>query len=133
MSESLFAGSVFETSDAIEALKQLEVSSQSAMVQKRGRTRLSVEIAVVIQRGDASRRGEMRISAATSDVSTNGCKLLAPTPVLPGDIYWLSFADNEAGIGNVMARCIRCHMIREGAFEMGMTFFDEIDLSDLVD
>ncbi len=130
---SLMSGSVFESSDAIEALKQLEISSQSAVLQKRGKTRLSLEIDVSIQRGDASRRSEMTISACSSDLSTTGCKLLAPTPVLPGDIYWLTFAQNEAGIGHMMARCIRCHMVREGAFEIGMSFFDEVDLSDLLD
>lgn len=124
---------MFESSDAIESLKQLEISSQSAVLQKRGQTRLTIEIAVTIQRGDSSRRGELTVSASSSDVSNTGCRLLAPCPVLPGDIYWLSFAANPAGIGNVMARCVRCHMIREGAFEIGMSFFDEIDLSDFAD
>ncbi|MFK7818358.1 MAG: PilZ domain-containing protein [Planctomycetaceae bacterium] len=130
---SMFSGSVFESSDAIEALKQLEVSSRSAVMQKRGKSRLTIEINVTIQRGDSSRRSEFTISGSSSDISTNGCKLLAPTPVLPGDVYWLQFAKNEAGIGNVMARCVRCHMIREDAFEIGMTFFNEIDLSSFVD
>lgn len=123
---------MFESSDAIEALKQLEVSSRSAVLQKRSQTRLSIEIGVTIQRGDSSRRGEMTISASSSDISNTGCKLLAPFPVLPGDVYWLSFDANSAGIGSVMARCVRCHMIREDAFEIGLSFFDEIDLADLV-
>ncbi len=133
MSEnSLLTGNMFESSDAIEALKELEVSSQSAVMQKRTQSRVSIEIDVTIQPGDSSRRNELAISAATSDLSNTGCRLLSPGPVLPGDIYWLKFAANEAGIGSSMARCVRCHMIREGAFEIGMTFFNEIDLSDLV-
>lgn len=130
---SLLSGSMFESSDAIEALKQLEVSSQSAVVQKRSNSRVTLEIGVTIQRGDSSRRGELTLSASSSDLSTTGCRLLAPTPILPGDVYWLTFANNAAGISKVMARCIRCHMIREEAFEIGLSFFDEIDLSDLID
>ena len=53
---------MFESSDAIESLKQLEISSQSAVLQKRGQTRLTIEIAVTIQRGDSSRRGELTLS-----------------------------------------------------------------------
>lgn len=127
----LNSGSMFESSDAIEALKQLEISSQSAVVQKRAKSRVSLEIDVLIQRGDSSRRQELNVSASSSDLSTTGCKLLAPAPVLPGDIYWLTFGSNAAGLNNMMSRCIRCHMIREGAFEIGMSFFDEVDLSDL--
>lgn len=133
MSEnSLLAGNMFESSDAIEALKELEVSSQSAVMQKRTNSRVSIEIGVLIQPGDSSRRGERAISAATSDLSNTGCRLLSPSPILPGDIYWLKFEANDAGVGSAMARCVRCHMIREGAFEIGLTFFNEIDLTDLV-
>ena len=132
MSENRILPDMFESSDAIEALKELEVSSQAAVVQKRSKARVSIEIHVTIRRGDSSRRNELTIAAATSDLSTTGCRLLSPAPVLPGDIYWLEFAANKAGIGNRMARCVRCHMIREGAFEIGLTFFDEIDLSDLI-
>lgn len=104
---SLLSGSMFESSDAIEALKQLEVSSQSAVVQKRSNSRVTLEIGVTIQRGDSSRRGELTLSASSSDLSTTGCRLLAPTPILPGDVYWLTFANNAAGISKVMARRIR--------------------------
>lgn len=131
MTDTLLPDGMFESSDAIEALKELELSSRSAITHKRDRTRVSVEIDVSVQRGDSSRRHEMTISAATSDVSTNGCRLLSPGPVLPGDIYWLVFAENSAGVGSVMARCVRCHMVREGAFEIGMRFFEELDLSEL--
>ena len=132
MSENETLPGMFESSEAIEALKALEVSSQAAVVQKRTKARLSLEIHVTIRRGDSSRRAEPAIAAATSDLSTTGCRVLSPAPILPGDVYWLEFAANEAGVGNRMARCVRCHMIREGAFEIGMTFFDEIDLSDLI-
>lgn len=132
MGESETLPGMFESSEAIEALKELEISSQAAVVQKRSKARLSIEIHVTIRRGDSSRRGELVIAAATSDLSTTGCRILSPTPILPGDIYWLEFAANQAGVGNQMARCVRCHMIREGAFEIGLTFFDEIDLSDLI-
>jgi len=49
-----------------------------------------------------------------------------------GDIYWLTFDKTELKLDNLFARCLRCRLIREDAYEAGFKFFDLVDLSNAV-
>ena len=64
----------------------------------------------------------------TVDVSDCGCLLISPFPAIVGDIYWLEFSDTHLRVGSLFARCMRCRMVSEGAFELGIKFMVPIDL-----
>ena len=50
-------------------------------------------------------------------------------PVLVGDVYQLHFAKGELDLPILYARCLRCRLVREDAFEAGFAFFEKIVLA----
>jgi hypothetical protein len=50
-------------------------------------------------------------------------------PMLVGDVYQLRFAKGELDLPIVYARCLRCRLVREDAFESGFVFFEKIELA----
>ena len=120
---------LFETSDALEALEALEKNTQSAILHERGNDRLDVEVKVTVQPGNASERSKVAWPGVTANVSRTGCMVVTAAPLVPGDIYWVSFDEVDAKLPNAIGRCIRSRFIQEGAFEAGLRFFQEIDIS----
>ncbi len=123
----------FSVSHALEHLHELERNTSDAIKRQRSSERLEVSCPVEVRPGNASERHRRRIEGMTGDISRGGCLLLLPTPVLPGDIYWLSISGELKSVGDLLARCVRCRMIQEDAFEVGFRFFHDVDLSHLVE
>lgn len=120
---------VFCISDAIQSLGELEDNTSQAILSQRASERIKVKTKVVVRPGNASDRYRFSIEGLTGDISNGGCQILLARPILPGDIYWLSFADTHVTLGSLLARCTRCRMVQEDAFESGFRFFHDIDLA----
>ena len=111
-----------------ELLEELGRQSLDAIQKLRADARIDVRLAVTLQRGDSSRRGERAIVGHTKDLSPGGSLLLLGAPPGVGDIYQLSFDDQGLGLSRVFARCLRVRLIREDLFESGFQFFTRLEL-----
>jgi c-di-GMP-binding flagellar brake protein YcgR len=114
--------------DAIEALRELSGNHEQAVIAARASERIELQTQVVVRPGNASQRGEFAYETVTVDISDGGCMLLSPAAVLPGDIYWLEFTDDQVRLGAMFGRCLRSRFVREGVYELGMKFMAPIDL-----
>lgn len=123
---------VFSMSGAIESLCELESNNRQAIVQQRACERLDINAKVTIRPGNGSQRQSLMIEGLTGDVSDGGCRVLLPRPVMPGDVFWLSFDDAHVKIGSLFARCVRCRLVQEEAYEAGFRFFNDIDLRNAI-
>ena len=132
MFDDVNTDSLFGMSDALEALSELENNTSEAIVAQRSSERLEIQTKVIIRNGNASQRHVFAIEAVTADVSNGGCMVLMPRPIMAGDLFWMSFDDSQVRIGSLLARCMRCRMVREDAFEAGFRFMNDVDLSSAV-
>lgn len=119
----------FGHSELISALSELEQSSQENVTRLRAHERLQIRVPVKVQPGNSSERGRAAIECVTADISNGGCMLLAPRPLMPGDVYWLTFDAARLNIGSLFARCMRCRLISEEAFEIGFRFFLPVEIA----
>lgn len=117
-----------QSGETLELLAELERSTPDAVKRSRAHERLNVRAKVIVQFGDMSRRLDMKLQGMTGDISKGGCQALFPLPLHVGDIYYLSFDRSALDVAPVMARCMRCRMIRDDAFETGFAFFSSVEL-----
>ena len=113
----------------LDLIKDLERQSVDEIRKLRAHERVDSKIRLMIQHGDSSRLSEMRAQAYTSDISSGGCCAVSTTTITVGDIYRLSFDRKQLDAPLVFARCVRCRLLREDAFEAGFAFFSPISLS----
>ena len=113
----------------LDLLKDLQRQSVEEIRKLRAHERVDSKIRLMIQTGDSSRVGDMRTQAYTSDISSGGCCAIATSTVIVGDIYRLAFDRKQLDAPLVFARCVRCRLLREDAFEVGFAFFSPISLS----
>ncbi len=114
--------------DALDSINELERNTSNEIKRKREHERVQTRCKVLVRPGNSSKRTKQSIHAISGDISAGGCFLLSPCPLLVGDVYWLAFDTSVAAIDPVFARCVRCRLIREDAFEAGFRFFTEIAL-----
>lgn len=115
--------------EVLESLADLERNTSEAIIKSRGNTRLRVKSKVIAQPGNSGDRRKIKMQGITGDISSGGCQILFPVPLRVGDIYWLTFDKTELNLDSLFARCLRCRLIREDAYEAGFKFFDLLDLS----
>jgi hypothetical protein len=120
---------VFQVSDALEALRELEGNTAHAILGQRASERIEVRTPVTLRPGNSSQRHEYGIQGLTGDISSGGCQILSSRPLHVGDIYWLTFSEEHLSIGSLLARCLRTRMIREDTFESGFRFLHDVDLA----
>ena len=118
--------------DLIGALAELEQSSTENVARLRAHERLSVRIPLTVQPGNSSERVRQGLECVTADISDGGCMVLAPRPLIPGDVYWLTFDAERLAIGSLFARCMRCRFISEDTFEVGFRFFAPAKIVDAI-
>ena len=118
--------------EVLESLADLERNTSEAIVKSRGNTRLRVKSKVIAQPGNSGDRRKIKMQGITGDISVGGCQILFPIPPRVGDIYWLTFDKTELKFDSMFARCLRCRLIREDAYEAGFKFFELVDLSGAV-
>lgn len=114
--------------DATEALADIQNNTPQRIKRKRSHTRLSIRAKVFTQPANTSERNRFRMQGVLGDISRGGCLILLPEPLAVGDIYRLSFERGELDLDPLFARCLRCRLVREDAFEAGFSFFYPVDL-----
>lgn len=114
--------------DAFAVLRELERNTPDEIRRQRAHFRLAIKVTVVIQPGNSSGSLSPRLKGVTGDVSEGGCSVLAPLPLGVGDIYRLTFDRPALDLPLTFARCVRCRLLREDAFEVGFAFFSPIAL-----
>jgi len=118
----------FGKDEAFEMLQELEHNTSDEIRRQRAHFRLAIKTGVVLQPGNASERLSLKLKGVTGDISEGGCSALFPIPVKVGDIYRLEFDRKTLDLPLTFARCVRCRLVREDAFESGFTFFSSIVL-----
>ncbi|MEK6797389.1 MAG: PilZ domain-containing protein [Planctomycetota bacterium] len=114
--------------EAFAVLRDLERNTPSEIRRQRAHFRLAVRAGVVVQPGNASEMMKLRVQGVTGDVSEGGCSILSPIPLRVGDVYRLQFDRQLLNLPLTFARCVRCRLVREDAFEAGLAFFVSITL-----
>ena len=112
-----------------DSLAELERNTASEIRRQRSHERHEIKAKVVVRSGNTSELAKLAIQGMTGDISQQGCRILLPRPLHVGDIYRLAFDDSIFNLPLVFARCIRCRLIREDAYEVGCNFFSPLELS----
>jgi c-di-GMP-binding flagellar brake protein YcgR len=121
------AGSI-TSEEAFGVLRDLERNTPEEIRRQRAHFRLAIKAAVILQPGNASDLLEMKVKGVTGDISAGGCSALFPIPIHVGDVYRLTFDRKSLDLPLTFARCVRCRLVREDAFEAGFAFFSPISL-----
>lgn len=114
--------------DVLETISEIQRNTSDDVKKLRTHARISAKSTVYAQHGNSSERLTVKLQGVSGDISSGGCMVLFPVPLLVGDVYWLSFDQDVVPIDCLMARCLRCRMIREDAFEAGFRFFESVEL-----
>lgn len=123
---------VLDGAEAFGLLRDLERNTPTEIRRQRAHFRLAIKAAVILQPGNAADLTKLKIQGVTGDVSEGGLSALFPVPVRVGDVYRLSLDRQVLDIPLTFARCVRCRLVREDAFEAGFSFFTPICLPDEV-
>ena len=75
---------------------------------------------------------KIKVKGVTGDISEGGCSAVFPIPTRVGDVYRLQFERKQLDLPLTFARCVRCRLIREDAYEAGFAFFSAICLPENV-
>jgi hypothetical protein len=119
---------VLDKDEAFNLLQELERNTSDEIRRQRRHFRLLIKAGVVLQSGNASELLDYKIKGVTGDISEGGCSVLFPIPVHVGDVYRLTFDRKVVELPLTFARCLRCRLVREDAYEAGFTFFTPITL-----
>ncbi len=117
--------------EAVEAIAEMEQNTPQQVKKMRSHARIAVQAKVIAQPASTSHRNRFRTQGVLGDISRGGCLILFSDPLLVGDIYRLSFDRTALNFEPMFARCLRCRLVKEDAFEAGFSFFHPIDLSAL--
>lgn len=118
---------------AYDLLQELEQNTPDELRRQRSHFRIALKARVIVEPGNASERGGKKLQCVTGDISEGGCRMLSPLPMQVGDIYRLEFDRKAVSLPITYARCMRCVMLREDAFEAGFAFFTAIALPEHAD
>lgn len=117
--------------DALDAMAEIERNTPQQIKQMRSHARISVRAKVTARPANSSQRNRFQTPGVLGDISRGGCLILFSDPLRVGDIYQLTFDRKVLDLEPIIARCLRCRLIRETAFEAGFRFFQSVDLSGL--
>ena len=113
---------------AFDILQDLERQTDDRCRVNRSHERLALKAKVIVQPGNTSDLLKLKVQGVTGDISEGGCRAMLPLPITVGDIYRLQFDCPEYEFPLVFARCVRCRLIREEAFEIGLKFLTPLKL-----
>ena len=109
-------------------LRDLEKNTPEEIRRQRRHFRVELKETLFLQSGNASQLLEGKLRGVTGDISEGGLSGLFPLPVGVGDVFRLSFDRQRLDLPTLFARCVRCRLIRENAFECGFAFFSPIQM-----
>ncbi|RME36723.1 MAG: PilZ domain-containing protein [Planctomycetota bacterium] len=125
-------GGLFEEDDVFDLVQELSANTPEELRRKRAHFRMAIRVEVTAQPGNASDLDRFQVRGMTGDISQGGLSAIFPRPVRVGDVYRLQFDRRRLDVPLTFARCVRCRLIREDAFEAGFAFFSEICLPENV-
>jgi hypothetical protein len=117
-----------DADEAFDLLRDLSANTSEKVVRQRADFRLAVKAGVILQPGNASDLLKLKLKGVTGDISAGGCNAVFPLPTNVGDVYRLRFDHETLDLPLVFARCVRCRLVREDAYEVGFSFFTKISL-----
>ena len=112
--------------EAFGMLRELSANTPDELRRRRAHFRLTIKASVILQSGNASELLNYKVKGVTGDISEGGLSAVFPIPVHVGDIYRLQFDQQTLNLPLTFARCVRCRLIREDAYEVGFSFFSKI-------
>jgi len=116
--------------ELLASISELEHNVADEIRRHRSCERFETKCPVIVRPGNSTDRAVLVVEAVSGDVSASGCLLLSASPLAVGDVYWLTFDKNILPIGPLFARCVRCRLLNEDAFEAGLQFFTQVTLPD---
>ncbi|CAG0975138.1 hypothetical protein PHYC_01463 [Phycisphaerales bacterium] len=116
--------------DAFDLMRDIERQTPDEIRRKRSSHRIAVKARIVVQPGNSSDLGKLKLEGVLGDISANGCRIMTALPLRVGDIYRIDFRDALADLPMTFVRCVRCHLVREGAYESGFQTFHALVLPD---
>jgi len=114
-------------------LSEIEHQTSEEIKAQRNSQRITIKTPVILKPGNLSEVPGFKVQGVSGDISAGGMGGVFPIPVNVGDVYRMSFDKKVLDIPVVFARCLRCKMIRENAFEAGFSFFSPIELNSTMD
>lgn len=114
--------------DLLSAIEELAENNKTRVNSRRGNNRVELNCAVRVEPANASDRGKFLLEGSCRDVSPTGGRLILNQAMLVGDVYLIHIEGDQFRLDPTFVRCIRCHLIREGDFECGISFLSSIDL-----
>lgn len=86
-------------------------------------------VQLLIRPSNSSQRKETPMRGYCKNLSQTGCGVITDCPPRVGDLYRFELpSDNTHPIHGCHARCVRCHLLDEEAFEVGFSFLSPVDL-----
>ncbi len=122
------ASNPLNSDQAFDLLQELGRNTSAEIQRQRAHFRRVIKSGVVLQGGNASDLLKFKLKGVSGDISEGGCSVLFPLPPRVGDIYRLEFDRQAIDLPLTFARCVRCRLVREDAFEAGFAFFKPIVL-----
>ena len=111
-----------------EQMLELERNTEEVIRRHRARERLAIKARIVVQPGNAGDVRKLKVQGVTGDIAPGGFQALLPVPMRVGDVYRISFDESQVMLPMTFARCVRCRLVREDAYESGFSFFTPIQL-----
>ena len=124
-SQGIDDGDMFELFSALE--QQISDNERA----RRAAERRLIRMYVQVQRCGDEHTGAATFRAALGDISETGCRLMLDRPGLVGGAYRIHFNPEVLDLPVCYGLCVRCTLVHESRFEMGVRFFNEVELPDL--
>lgn len=112
--------------EAFGLLQELSSNTPEEIRRQRTHFRVSIKAALIVRPANARELLTFKLKGVTGDVSEGGLSGLFPLPLQVGDVYRLEFDRAVIDLPLTFARCVRCRLVREDAFEAGFAFFQLI-------
>ena len=114
----------------LSAIEDLAKNTKQNVQSRRSNDRMTLNAPTVLVPGNVSGRDGRTYNGSCRDISNRGCRLILTQPLIVGDIYLMNVQNEELGFDPSFGRCVRCHMIREDAFEVGINFLSPVSFNE---
>ena len=117
------------TIDSLRTRASVAVGQASANTRTASRT-FPLNVQLIIRPSNSSQRRETSIRGYCKNLSQSGCGVVTDCAPRVGDMYRFEMpSDTTHPIHGAHARCVRCHLLDEEAFEVGFSFLTPVELN----
>ena len=117
------------TIDSLRTRASVAVGQASANTRTASRT-FPLNVQLIIRPSNSSQRRETSIRGYCKNLSQSGCGVVTDCAPRVGDMYRFEMpSDTTHPIHGAHARCVRCHLLDEEAFEVGFSFITPVELN----